>query len=272
MEWKKLRRKIQVPAYIQFFISIVLWIAAGLRLYGTLPLAVYVFMGMLLVCNISIILSTFLLDKFYIVNLQENFKNLEHLNLKLRAERHEYLNEMQVVYGLLELEEYEEAYRYLHPLYEDIARIGKALRTKKPAVNALLQAKMEYAQKQQITFFVEVSSDLAALSMEQWEVCRILGNLIDNAFTAVSGMDGEKKVHLCIQENEKQYLFIVYNNGPVIPENKRELIFKKGYSSKKEEGHGLGLWMVRKLAGQYYGTITVTSVPGKTEFDVTLPK
>lgn len=152
MEWKKLRRKIQVPAYIQFFISIVFWIAAGLGLYGTLPLAVYVFMGMLLVCNISIILSTFLLDKFYIVNLQENFKNLEHLNLKLRAQRHEYLNEMQVVYGLLELEEYEEAYRYLHPLYEDIARIGKALRTKKPAVNALLQAKMEYAQKQQITF------------------------------------------------------------------------------------------------------------------------
>ena len=272
MEWKKLRRKIQVPAYIQFFISIVFWIAAGLRLYGTLPLVVYVFMGMLLVCNISIILSTFLLDKFYIVNLQENFKNLEHLNLKLRAQRHEYLNEMQVVYGLLELEEYEEAYRYLHPLYEDIARIGKALRTKKPAVNALLQAKMEYAQKQQITFFVEVSSDLAALSMEQWEVCRILGNLIDNAFTAVSGMDGEKKVYLCIQENEKQYLFIVYNNGPAIPENKRELIFKKGYSSKKEEGHGLGLWMVRKLVGQYRGTITVTSVPGKTEFDVTLPK
>ena len=48
MEWKKLRRKIQVPAYIQFFISIVFWIAAGLRLYGTLPLAVYVFMGMLI--------------------------------------------------------------------------------------------------------------------------------------------------------------------------------------------------------------------------------
>ena len=114
MEWKKLRRKIQVPAYIQFFISIVFWIAAGLGLYGTLPLAVYVFMGMLLVCNISIILSTFLLDKFYIVNLQENFKNLEHLNLKLRAQRHEYLNEMQVVYGLLELEEYEEERRLFY--------------------------------------------------------------------------------------------------------------------------------------------------------------
>lgn len=69
--------------------------------------------------------------------------------------------------------------------------------------------------------------------MEQWEVCRILGNLIDNAFTAVSGMDGEKKVHLCIQENEKQYLFIVYNNGPVIPENKQGTVFKKGVFKQK---------------------------------------
>ena len=86
---------------------------------------------------------------------------------------------------MLELEEYEEAYRYLHPPYEDIARIGKSI-GEKTKVNALLQAKMGNSELQ-ITFFVEVSSDLAALSMEQWEVCRILGNLIDNAFTAVSG-------------------------------------------------------------------------------------
>ena len=46
MEWKKLRRKIQVPAYIQFFISIVFWIAAGLGQYGTHTLAEYVIMGM----------------------------------------------------------------------------------------------------------------------------------------------------------------------------------------------------------------------------------
>ena len=49
MEWKKLRRKIQVPAYIQFFISIVFWIAAGLGLYGTLPLPVYVHLVCLLI-------------------------------------------------------------------------------------------------------------------------------------------------------------------------------------------------------------------------------
>lgn len=85
--------------------------------------------------------------------------------------------------------------------------------------------------------------------MEQWEVCRILGNLIDNAFTAVSGMDGEKKVHLCIQENEKQYLFIVYNNGPVIPENKRELILRRGIQAKRKKATDWGCGWCGSLQG-----------------------
>ena len=66
---------------------------------------------------------------------------------------------MQVVYGLLELEEYEEAVKYLRPVYADIAKVGKALKTSKPAVNALLSSKMEKAEKQEIQLFVEVSSD-----------------------------------------------------------------------------------------------------------------
>ena len=35
MEWKKLRRKIQVPAYIQFFISIVFWIGGAWAVWNT---------------------------------------------------------------------------------------------------------------------------------------------------------------------------------------------------------------------------------------------
>lgn len=272
MKWKKLIRRIQYPAYIQFFISIIFWICVGLGMFGTLPETVYIFMLLLLVCNISIILSSFLLDRFYLSDLADSFSNLEELNLKLRTQRHEYLNEMQIVYGLLELKEYEEAYRYLLPVYQDVARMGKAMRTKKPAVNALLYSKMEYAAKLNIAFFVEVSSDLSKLPLQQWELCRILGNVIDNSFAAVECNTKEKKVHICIHESEKKYLFIIYNNGPEIPVSKRELIFKKGYSGKKEQGHGLGLWMVSRLVSSYGGTITLTSSEEKTEFDISIPK
>ena len=69
-------------------------------------------------------------------------KNLENLNLKLRAQRHDYMNHLQVIYGLLELGEYEDAREYMEPVFKDITRVTRAMKTSQPAVNALLQAKI----------------------------------------------------------------------------------------------------------------------------------
>ena len=63
------------------------------------------------------------------MQLQESISNLELLNYELRAARHDYLNHLQVVYGLLELEEYEELKAYLNPVYKGIMKTGKALTT-----------------------------------------------------------------------------------------------------------------------------------------------
>ena len=61
-------------------------------------------------------------------NLQASLKNLEKLNSELRAQRHDYLNHLQVVYGLMELEEYDELKQYLQPVYKDMLKTGKALK------------------------------------------------------------------------------------------------------------------------------------------------
>lgn len=78
--------------------------------------------------------------------LRENYVRIEGLNTELRAQRHDYLNHLQVVYGLMELEEYEELKRYLTPVFKDMLKTGKALKTSKPAINALLKAKMDEAE------------------------------------------------------------------------------------------------------------------------------
>ena len=75
----------------------------------------------------------------------ETVNNLEQLNARMRSQRHDYINQMQVIYGLLELEEYDEALDYLKPIFTDMMKVGKALKTKIPAVNALLMAKMQTA-------------------------------------------------------------------------------------------------------------------------------
>ena len=98
--------------------------------------------------------------------LHISYRDLERLNSDLRAQRHDYLNHLQVVYGLMELEEYDELKTYLAPIYKGMMKTGKALKTRNPAVNALLRAKMEEAESKGIDFYVEVSSDLSSLTME----------------------------------------------------------------------------------------------------------
>lgn len=73
---------------------------------------------------------------------RESMENLEHLNIRLREQRHDYLNQIQIVYGLLELNAFDEAKEYLNPVFRDIMKVNQALRTSEPAVNALLQAKL----------------------------------------------------------------------------------------------------------------------------------
>lgn len=211
-------------------------------------------------------------QQLQLLQLQESFKNLEQLNYELRAARHDYLNHLQVVYGLLELEEYEDLKNYLAPVYKGIMKTGKALKTSKPALNALLKAKMEEAEGKQIDVYVEVKSDLQKLSMEDWQLCKVLSNLIDNAMTALQGISGEKKLEIDINEDREYYLFQVSNNGPMIPQELRETIFKRGFSTKKELGHGMGLAIVSDIVKENNGSIAVNSEEKKTFFTVSFRK
>ena len=99
-----------------------------------------------------------------------------------------------------------------------------------------------------------------------------IANLIDNALSAVACNDGDKSVHIEIGEDIGNYRFCVYNNGPVIPKEKQELIFKQGYSTKSQEGHGLGLMIIRDILNKNQGTIEVDSREGKTTFHVVFKK
>ena len=204
--------------------------------------------------------------------LQESFTHLRQLNFELRSERHDYLNHLQVVYGLLELQEYEELKEYLAPVYKEMMKTGKALKTSKPALNALLMAKMGEAESQGVDVYVEVKSDLKHLPLEVWQLCKVLSNLLDNAMTALKDVEGEKKIEVDINETKESYVFQISDNGPGIPAQLQELIFKRGFTTKKESGHGMGLAIVTDILKENDGRIQVLSTQGKTTFTVTFGK
>jgi len=65
----------------------------------------------------------------------------------------------------------------------------------------------------------------------------------------------------------------VRDSGPGISDAVMARIFEPFFTTKPAgEGSGLGLDICRKIVEEHRGRIEVTSVPGKTEFAVFLPR
>lgn len=236
-------------------------------------LALCVVLAVTLVTSIAFFLKSYirLLSRNKI--LRETIENLGRLNDRLRMDRHDYLNHLQVVYGLMELGEYENMDSYLRRVYRELLKTGKAIKTSKPAINALLAAKSAESEAKAIDFVIEVKSDLKALSIENWELCKVLSNLIDNALRALEDSpQAEKRIRIDITETPEKYVFKVENNGPEIPADMREKIFKRGFTTKKGEGHGMGLAIVSDILAENGGSIGLSSNEAETVFTVWLGK
>lgn len=204
---------------------------------------------------------------------KEAYENINILNRDLRSQRHDFLNHIQILYSLVELEEYEEVASYLHTLYGDIGKLNKHIKTAHPAINALLQAKSYDAQKRDIEYQVMIQSKLEGLIIPSWEMCRCLGNLIDNGFEAVTSLRGEDpKLSVLIKESINDFEFSIRNTGTPDNDKEWEKWFQAGYTTKQKEGRGMGLYIVKKIVDQYKGDIDMEVEEGVTTIHIKIPK
>ena len=202
--------------------------------------------------------------------LQDAYAQLEDLNGTLRAQRHDFMNHLQVVFSLLELEDYKEASDYIERVYGDIRRVSRTLKTAHPAINALLAAKVSDCEARGVHVDLQIESPWIDLPVESWEMCRVLGNLIDNAMDAMKDTS-EPRLLIRLSESVQSYTFAIANNGPMIQPSIAERIFQRGFSTKGE-GRGMGLAIVRGIMESGGGKLTLTSDEKETRFEGMLPK
>ena len=272
MSIKKITASLLTINILQFLIGLTVWIGVGSSFLGEVNIYIFLSMGMMLFSSLITILGLYFATRYKSVNLEESIQNIEDLNTTLRSQRHDYLNHFQVIYGLMELGEYGEAKKYLDPVFKDIMKVSKALKTAQPAVNALLQAKIQVAENNKIDFYLLVHSDLKNIAIEPWNLCKVLANIIDNGITALSDCETERNLYMEIGEDNDNYTFLIYNNGPQISESNLEEVFKQGITTKKDQGHGIGLYIVSRIVKEAGGTVEVTSNEVKTCFTVVIPK
>ena len=204
--------------------------------------------------------------------LEDAYNQMEDLNGTLRAQRHDFKNHLQVVFALIEMKEYQEAQNYIERVYGDIQLVSNALKTASPAVNALLAAKAADCEERGISMEVCIRSAWQDLDVPGWEMCRVLGNLIDNAIDAMSDPAlPQRKLVVETGEDLHAFTFRVFNTGSRIPPEKREAIFERGFTTKSA-GRGMGLSIVAEIMEENGGEISVESDAKGTAFAGKIPK
>jgi signal transduction histidine kinase len=100
---------------------------------------------------------------------------------------------------------------------------------------------------------------------------QVLTNLISNAVQAMTDTGGTLIIKVRpASEDESQTEILISDSGPGIPDDVREHIFEPFFTTKRG-GTGLGLSITKQIVTAHKGTISVTSVPGGTAFQVWFP-
>lgn len=204
-------------------------------------------------------------DSTELAALQGQLSSHKSVTDTLRAQTHEFANQLHTISGLVQLGEYDAVRDLVGTLTRRRAEISDAVtqRISDPAVAALLIAKTSLAAESDVALSLDPQSHLAVLDPAlATDVITLLGNLIDNAVDVSVGAP-HAQVTVCIDDRDGLAISVL-DSGPGVPEHLREAIFARGVTSKPEVpgGRGIGLALVRLVTAQHGGTIEVDDGPG----------
>ena len=129
---------------------------------------------------------------------------------------------------------------------------------------------LSHQLKTGVTVKKEYAPDLPEIEAYGSELNQVWTNLIDNAVSAMGGQ-GELTIKTYAQGNN--VVVEIADNGPGIPPEIQNRIFEPFFTTKGPGvGTGLGLHIVYNIVvDKHRGNIKLTSQPGRTLFQVTLP-
>lgn len=199
----------------------------------------------------------------------------------LRAQTHEFANQLHTISGLLQLEEYDEAVRFV----EGVSRHRQSVyaqvteRIADPPIAALLIAKDSLAAERGARLVLAPDSRVSRVGERlSVDLVTVVGNLVDNALDAVT-LDAaarvpEPRVEISLMEDDSAVTVRVRDSGPGVDALDAERMFRGGFSTKASAdvgGRGCGLTLVRLVCRRRGGDVTVHNDAGAV-FTATLRK
>jgi two-component system CitB family sensor kinase len=215
-------------------------------------------------------------DRTELQHLTRQLDAVGTMSTALRAQRHEFANQLHTIAGFMSIGQHQQARAYL----ERLAATGplkfpvdQAELLQDPYLQAFIGAKGVEADERGVSLRIGPETLVRGQVTEPQDVTTVLGNLIDNAVNAaVAGTGAERWVELELLDSEGDgggtLHVVVADSGDGLPEGGNpEAVFAEGFTTatgngvrgavRAGGGQGLGLALARQLARRRGGDVTV---------------
>ena len=199
--------------------------------------------------------------------METHYEEVQAMYQQMRTWRHDYKNHLQVMKAHLDMGEYHELSDYILALDEELARVSRVIETGNLALDAILNSKIAMALARKIEVNVKVVLP-AVLSVADYDLCVLLGNLMDNAIEGCESQKEEEHRFLRIYIGVlKEQLYLSVVNSHAIRMKKEG----SRYRSTKAADRGLGILSIDSIAARYHGYVNRQSDESVFATEVLLP-
>lgn len=198
-------------------------------------------------------------------------ENMNNMLKSISAQRHDYNNHINCIYGLVKLNKFPEALSYIENLVEDITKFNYIIDIENPFLSSLVNAKLTQAQHEKV--YMEADVDIPVnMDIQPIDLCIIIGNLLDNAIEACRVEDIEYKYIELDAKTEKNKLVITVSNSKSTRVTADLDKLDERYTSKSDkENHGFGLMNIKEAVEKYDGKTKMEDLGDRFEVHIEIP-
>jgi sensor histidine kinase regulating citrate/malate metabolism len=210
---------------------------------------------------------TTLRDRTELAQLERELGSFRSSTELLRAQAHEFANQLHTISGLIQIGEYDEVVGYVDALnrYRESLDLTVTRRVHDTAVAALLMAKSSVAAERRVELRVSERTALERLEPGMSaDVATVVGNLVDNAVDAAAAAGTPLSppwVEVELRQDASSVEIVVRDSGPGVEPELAQEVFAHGFTTKAAAGgeRGIGLALTRLVCRRRGGEVAVTN-------------
>ncbi|TWD84643.1 sensor histidine kinase regulating citrate/malate metabolism [Kribbella amoyensis] len=210
---------------------------------------------------------TTLRDRTELAQLERELGSFRSSAELLRAQTHEFANQLHTISGLIQIGEYDEVVTYIGALnrYRESLDLTVTRRVHDTTIAALVMAKSSVAAERRVELRVSERTTLLRLDPElAADVATVVGNLVDNAIDAAAQSGTPLSpawIEVELRQDATSLEIVVRDSGPGVTPELAQEVFAHGFTTKAaaEGERGIGLAMTRLICRRRGGEVAVTN-------------